>query len=146
MPPKAKADVHSEYLEIDNGKFVWIMKYAPMISKAREYASDMSWTLLRNRLKNQFSVEVFDDDWVGLMMLLSLKAAFHDGNGHPPHMFAPQSKSIDNLWHRYILTSTYWYDEWNKQIFGVSIHHTSLTSKRDSERCHRNTLLAIQKV
>ena len=106
----------------------------------------MNWALFRNSLKSKFNVEVVHDEWVGLTMLLSLKAAFHDGTGYAPHLFAPQSKRIDKLWHRYILTSPYYYELWCKQIFGVSIHHTSLTSEPDRKRCRQNAPLAIEKV
>ena len=138
MSPKLS---HAEYINLDDGTSIWLYTAPSRIQTARSYLLDDTWDTIRRRLENEFSVSVSDSQWLGMRMLLCLKAAFHDGYGQS-FMFGPQNKAVDTTWHSFILASTYWYREWNLAIFGRVINHTAVTCARTRTRSHSNTLKA----
>ena len=70
MPPKANGDDDDEHLEIAPDQYECLGDSSPKVEKAKVYALDTRWEDVRKRLKNEFSVDFLDDEWVELIMLL----------------------------------------------------------------------------
>lgn len=133
----------SECLKLEDGSFVWIYACPNRMYAAKDFFADWSWPRIREKLLDEYDTKFTDSEWNGLRALLCLKAAWHDVKGQQPLLFGPQTKEVDRAWHKYILASTFWYEQFNMQVFRTNIHHTRWNNAEDCRRLNSNTKAAI---